>query len=77
MLGGYAKFAGGEARKQFIDIPEHTKLKIVANYHFIDAWSGETGFLRASIGRDGNFISLIIKKKRWNTYGLKNMTILR
>ena len=53
MLGGFGKFAGGEVVKTYSDIPVHTKLRIVASYHFIDAWSGESGFLRANIGRDG------------------------
>lgn len=52
MLGGYGKFGGGEVRKTFTEIPEHSKIRIVANYHFIDAWSGESGFMRASVGRD-------------------------
>lgn len=53
MLGGYAKFAGGEVTKTFTELPAHTKLRVVASYHFIDAWNGESGFMRASIGRDG------------------------
>ena len=52
MLGGYAKFAGGEVTKTFTEIPAHTKLRVVATYHFIDAWNGESGFMRANIGRD-------------------------
>ncbi|CAK88135.1 unnamed protein product (macronuclear) [Paramecium tetraurelia] len=51
MLGGYGKFAGGEVQKTFVELPQHSKVRIVANYHFIDGWGGETGFLRASIGR--------------------------
>ena len=40
MLGGYGKFAGGEVRKQFAQLPPHQKLRIVANFHFIDGWVG-------------------------------------
>ncbi len=53
MLGGYGKFAGGETRKTYDAIPAHDHLKIVATYHFIDAWSGESAFMRADIGRGG------------------------
>jgi hypothetical protein len=52
MLGGYAKFAGGEVTKSYSDLPPHNRVRIVASYHFIDAWNGESGFLRADIGRD-------------------------
>lgn len=52
MLGGYAKFAGGEVTKTYEDLPPHSRIRIVASYHFIDAWNGESGFLRADIGRD-------------------------
>lgn len=50
LLGGYAIQAGGENTKLFEGLPAHNKIRIVANYHFIDAWSGETGFMRVSIG---------------------------
>lgn len=53
MLGGYGLLAGGENVKEFSDIPKHSYIRIVASYHFIDAWSGETGFMRVNIGKDG------------------------
>jgi hypothetical protein len=62
MLGGYGKFAGGEVLKTISDIPMHKQLKIVANFHFIDAWSGESGFMRASVGRDGGMEYLWTEK---------------
>ena len=37
-------------------------MKIVGNYHFIDAWSGESGFMRANIGRDGGMEYLWTEK---------------
>ena len=51
MLGGYGKFAGGEVTKVFTNIPTHTKIRILANYHFIDAWSGESDFMRVNNGK--------------------------
>jgi hypothetical protein len=40
MLGGYGKFSKGEVRKTFSDFPHHSKIRIKANFHFIDAWAG-------------------------------------
>jgi hypothetical protein len=28
------------------DLPEHSELRVKANYHFIDQWQGSTGFLK-------------------------------
>jgi hypothetical protein len=53
MLGGYCQFGGGEVTKTYTDIPDHTSLRIQANYHFIDAWDTETGFMRINNGKDG------------------------
>jgi hypothetical protein len=52
LLGGYGNLAGGEIKKSFNNIPTHKDLRIVATYHFIDAWSGETGFMRLNTGKD-------------------------
>jgi hypothetical protein len=57
MLGGYGKFSGGEVRKTFEGIPTHNRVKVVANFHFIDAWSGESGFMRANLGREGSYLN--------------------
>ena len=38
MLGGFGILAGGEISKTFENLPKHNKLRITANYHFIDAW---------------------------------------
>jgi len=51
MLGGFGKFAKGEVTKKYTQLPPHKELRIKANYHFIDAWVGETGFMRLSIGQ--------------------------
>jgi hypothetical protein len=51
MLGGYGKFSGGEISKVFDEIPLHSKIRILANYHFIDAWSGESAFMRVNNGK--------------------------
>ena len=54
MLGGYGLLSGGEIKKEFTDLPTHSTLRVVASYHFIDAWSGETGFMRVNNGKDGS-----------------------
>ena len=34
-------------------LPKHTRLRITANFHFIDMWNSETGYLMADIGGPG------------------------
>lgn len=53
MLGGFCKFGGGSVNKTFTGLPPHTQLRIVASYHFIDRWIGETGFMKLNIGQQG------------------------
>jgi hypothetical protein len=45
LLGGYGKFAGGEVYKTY-RLPKHSQVRVKANYHFIDAWTGETAFAK-------------------------------
>eukprot|EP01017_Pseudomicrothorax_dubius_P005654 TRINITY_DN11473_c0_g1_i3.p1 TRINITY_DN11473_c0_g1~~TRINITY_DN11473_c0_g1_i3.p1 ORF type:complete len:296 (-),score=33.75 TRINITY_DN11473_c0_g1_i3:71-958(-) len=52
LLGGYCVLSGGEVTKTFSDLPAHKMVRITATYHFIDAWTGETGFMRANVGRE-------------------------
>ena len=52
MLGGFGILAGGEIKKEFKDLPSHNTIRIKASFHFIDAWSGETGFMRISSGKN-------------------------
>lgn len=54
MLGGYCKFGAGEVVKTFENLPKHKMLKIEATYHFIDAWTGEAGFMRLNNGKNGD-----------------------
>jgi hypothetical protein len=46
LLGGYGHFAGGEVTKTFFELPAHTQVRVKANYHFIDAWGGETAYAK-------------------------------
>lgn len=62
MLGGYCQFGGGEVFKVFNNIPKHSKLRIQATYHFIDAWDSETGFMRVNNGKDGEMQYLWIER---------------
>merc|ERR1712003_257551 len=41
---------GGEVVKKVDHLPPHSELRVKATYHFIDAWIGETGFMRLSVG---------------------------
>jgi hypothetical protein len=53
MLGGFCKFSRGEVNKTFSGLPPHKQLRVVATYHFIDRWIGETGFMKLNIGMGG------------------------
>ena len=52
MLGGFSITAGGENSKTFRDLPPHQKLRITATFHFIDAWTGESAYMKVNIGRE-------------------------
>jgi hypothetical protein len=49
MLGGYCLFSSQEVMKTFNGLPSHSAVKIVGNFHFIDAWIGETGYLKVKV----------------------------
>ena len=38
--------------KVFDNLPQHSRIKIEANFHFLDSWGGETAFLRVSDNED-------------------------
>merc|ERR1719316_2335401 len=50
MLGGFCKFSRGEVNKTFTGLPPHKQLRVVATYHFIDRWIGETGYMKLNVG---------------------------
>lgn len=56
MLGGYCQLSFGEISKVFGGLPDHSIIRITANYHFIDAWAGETGFMRTDTGKDNEMV---------------------
>merc|ERR1711898_5506 len=51
-VDGYMSFAGGEVKKTFEGLPAHTSVKLVATFHFIDAWEGEYAYARI----DDNYV---------------------
>jgi len=52
MLGGYSIISGQENSKQFKELPAHQKIRITATFHFIDAWIGETAYMKVDVGRN-------------------------
>lgn len=58
MLGGYCKFSVGEAHKVFKDLPPHSQIRIVATFHFIDRWIGESGYMKVDVGEAGKSIAV-------------------
>lgn len=45
-LGGHCNFGAGEVSKTFTKLPPHNMIKVTANYHFLDKWEGEEGFMK-------------------------------
>lgn len=45
-LGGYCNASSQETRKTFT-LPPHRSVRVTANYHMLDRWEGETGYLKA------------------------------
>lgn len=67
MLGGYGKFAKGEIAKKIAALPPHNQVRVKANFHFIDAWVGETAFMRLNIGKDGSMVYVWTDRHNQNT----------
>ena len=39
--------------KTFKGLPKHSRVRVQAVFHFIDAWGGETAWMKLSSGADG------------------------
>lgn len=50
LLGGYGKLSKGTIRKVFENIPNHTEIRVKANFHFIDKWNNEMAYMK--LGKD-------------------------
>jgi hypothetical protein len=44
-LGGHCLTADKEMEKIFENLPPHSMIRIKANYHMLDNWTGETGYM--------------------------------
>lgn len=53
LLGGYCVLSRGEEAKIFSGLPTHTTVRVMATFHYIDAWNGETAFLQLNSGANG------------------------
>lgn len=49
MMGGYCELSSESTTKTFAALPPHSQVRIVATYHFIDQWQGESAFLRSEV----------------------------
>jgi len=58
MLGGYCHFSRTQVNKTFTGLPPHRQIRIVASYHFIDSWLGESGYMKLSIGQDNGLVTV-------------------
>lgn len=52
MMGGYCELASESTTKTFVDLPLHSQVRIVATFHFLDQWEGESGFLRTEVNNN-------------------------
>ena len=50
LLGGYAILSRGSLQKEFKNLPSHTILRMTADFHYIDSWTGETAYAQLNIG---------------------------
>lgn len=53
LLGGYCKTSSSPLYKVFRELPEHSMIRLVSTFHFIDEWTGETAFLKVDMGTGG------------------------
>ena len=59
LLGGYCRLSNSPLIKRLKGIPTHTQIRLEADYHFIDAWQGEAGYLQVGTNlnaEDRNYI---------------------
>lgn len=47
-LGGKCNFSYHEIIKEFNDLPNHSKIRITANFKFIGKWDGEIGYMKVN-----------------------------
>jgi len=52
MLGGYCTTSNENLVKVFNNLPSHRRIRVQANFHFIDSWGGDTAFLKVTSGED-------------------------
>jgi len=50
LLGGYCILSRGNLIKEFGNLPTHQKIRITADFHYIDAWTGETAYMQLNTG---------------------------
>lgn len=58
MLGGYDVLSAGNVTKAITGLPTHTVVRLIANFHFIDAWEGEMAYLFADLGTSNAYTLL-------------------
>ena len=46
MLGGHCLTSDKELSKTFTRLPSHSLIRIKTNYHMIDNWEGEQGYMK-------------------------------
>ena len=50
LLGGFAILSRGKLQKELKNLPAHTILRMTADFHYIDSWTGETAYAQLNIG---------------------------
>lgn len=52
LLGGYCRTSTQTLSKSFSNLPKHTRVRIQANFHFIDSWTGDTAYMKVTETED-------------------------
>ena len=52
LLGGYCRTSTQTLSKSFSNLPQHTRVRIQANFHFIDSWTGDTAYMKVTETED-------------------------
>ncbi len=68
MLGGYCETSDQIHKKVYNKMPEHTILRIVAVFHFLDNWKGESGYLKVNTGVNDEFEYVWVEKYDLSKY---------
>lgn len=57
LLGGYCRTSTQTLTKSYSGLPQHTRVRVQANFHFIDSWAGDTAYMKVTETQDMSALS--------------------